>query len=78
VGTEDEPLTKRELDVIRLLVAGLSNQAIADQLGLSARTVQVHVAKAMSKTRTHTRTQLAVYALRRGLVPFEEEQEDHN
>jgi branched-chain amino acid transport system substrate-binding protein len=78
VATGDEPFSKRELDVVRLIVAGLSNQAIADQLGLSSRTVQVHVAKAMSKTRTQTRTQLAVYALRRELVSLEPEEDDRN
>jgi NarL family two-component system response regulator LiaR len=66
-------VTKRELDVIRLVVAGLSNQEIADDLGLSARTVQAHIASAMAKTGARTRTQLAVCALRRGWVPLEPE-----
>lgn len=61
-------LSLRELEVIRLVVDGLGNQQIADRLGLSRRTVQAHIAKAMSKTGTKTRTQLAVSALRSGLV----------
>jgi DNA-binding NarL/FixJ family response regulator len=63
-------LTPRELEVIRLLVDGLSNQEIADRLGLSRRTVQAHIANAMSRTKRRSRTQLAVFALRHGLVPL--------
>ncbi len=63
-------LTPRELEVICLLVDGLSNQEIADHLRLSRRTVQAHIANAMSRTQSRSRTQLAVCALRRGLVPL--------
>jgi DNA-binding NarL/FixJ family response regulator len=63
-------LTPRELEVIRLLVDGLSNQEIADRLGLSRRTVQAHIANAMSRTERRSRTQLPVVALRHGLVPL--------
>lgn len=63
-------LTPRELQVARLLVDGLSNQAIADRLSVSCRTVHAHLSNAMSKTGTQTRTQLAVFALRSGLVPL--------
>jgi two-component system, NarL family, response regulator LiaR len=63
-------LTPRELEVICLLVDGLSNQEIADRLGLSRRTVQAHVASAMGRTLTRSRTQLAVFALRRRIVPL--------
>ncbi len=63
-------LTPRELEVIGLLVDGLSNQEIADRLSLSRRTVQAHVASAMGRTQTRSRTQLAVFALRRRIVPL--------
>lgn len=63
-------LTPREVEVICLLVDGLSNQEIADRLRLSRRTVQAHVASAMSRTQTRSRTQLAVFALRRRIVPL--------
>jgi DNA-binding NarL/FixJ family response regulator len=63
-------LTPRELEVARLLVDGLSNQAIADRLSVSRRTVHAHLSNAMGKTGTQTRTQLAVFALRAGLVPL--------
>jgi DNA-binding NarL/FixJ family response regulator len=63
-------LTPREREVLRLLVDGLSNQEIADGLKISRRTVHAHVSSAMRKTGTHSRTQLAVYALRTGLLPL--------
>jgi NarL family two-component system response regulator LiaR len=63
-------LSARELQVVRLLVDGLGNQQIAERLGVSRRTVHAHLSNAMSKTRTQTRTQLAVYALRASLVPL--------
>lgn len=62
------PLTARELEIVRLVVDGLSNRAIAERLGISPRTVQAHIATAMRKTRVYTRTQLAVSVLREGLV----------
>ena len=63
-------LSPRELDVVRLLIAGHNNHEIAQSLGLSQRTVHAHLSNAMRKTGTTTRTQLAVYALRAGLVPL--------
>jgi DNA-binding NarL/FixJ family response regulator len=63
-------LSPRELEVLRLVVEGLTNQEIADRLGLARRTVQAHVANALEKTQTRSRTQLAVFALRSGLVPL--------
>jgi DNA-binding NarL/FixJ family response regulator len=69
------PLSPRELEVIQLVVDGLSNQEMADALGLSLRTVHAHVSNAMSKTDTSTRTQLAVHALRVGLVPLHSDQD---
>jgi DNA-binding NarL/FixJ family response regulator len=50
------------------VVGGATNPEIAEALGISARTVQGHIAACMRKTRTRSRTQLAVYALRIGLV----------
>jgi NarL family two-component system response regulator LiaR len=63
-------LTPRELEVVELVVEGLSNREIAHRLVVSERTVQAHVAAAMRKTQTASRTQLAVIALRRGWVPL--------
>lgn len=66
----DEELSRRELQVLALLVEGLNNVDIATSLDLSPRTVQSHVSNALQKTRTHSRTELAVAALRRGLLPL--------
>ena len=63
-------LTARERQVLQLVVDGCSSAEIADALGIATRTVQAHLATAMKKTNTHTRTQLAVHALRSGLVPI--------
>lgn len=61
-------LTDRELEVLRLIGAGHSNAAAAVCLGLSERTVQSHVRNLLSKSRTSSRTQLVVCALRRGVL----------
>lgn len=69
----DETLTPRELEVVALVVGGLSNAEIADALGISRRTAQAHVAAAARKLGVRTRTQLAVAALRRRLVALDSE-----
>lgn len=61
-------LSERERDVARLVAAGLSNEAIADRLGVSPRTVQTHVANARKKSGCANRTELGVLAVREGLV----------
>ncbi|MFC4128158.1 response regulator [Nocardia rhizosphaerae] len=57
-------LTARELDVLRLLVQGEGNQAIADRLHLGVSTVKGHIANLLDKTGTDNRVRLAVYASR--------------
>ncbi len=64
----DPPLTGRELDVLRLLVDGLSNHKIAERLCLSVETVRTHVRHITEKLAVSDRTQAAVKALRKGLV----------
>lgn len=64
----DPPLSQRELEVLRLLVEGLSNQKIADRLYLSVETVRTHVRHITEKLAVSDRTQAAVKALRQGLV----------
>ena len=59
------PLTERELEVLPLVVAGLSNQEIADQLHLGVSTVKTHIANLMEKTGTLNRVQLAVHGYQR-------------
>jgi len=64
------PLTPREREVLTLLVDGLTDREIAERLVLSVRTVHSHVAAIGRKTGCTTRTQIAVFALRNGLVPL--------
>jgi len=73
-STSDETpnnLTDRELEVVLLIVQGLTNREIADRLGISRRTVHAHVTQALRKTGRRSRTQLAVLALRKGWAPLE-------
>jgi DNA-binding NarL/FixJ family response regulator len=63
-----EPLTAREMDILKLMVEGLTNQAIGDVLGLSAGTVKGYAQTVMHKLGTTDRTQAAVKAIRLGLV----------
>ncbi len=64
-------LSDREVEVARHLIEGRSNRDIAALLNISARTVQSHVANAMEKTDARSRTHLAVWVLRAGLVPLD-------
>jgi DNA-binding NarL/FixJ family response regulator len=65
------PLTAREVEIVTLVVDGLTNPEIGKRLHISSRTVQSHVAAAMRKLEARSRTQLAVTALRAGVVPLE-------
>lgn len=66
------PLTERELEVLRLIAGGLSNQEIADTLVISTPTVYTHVSNILSKLQLASRTQAALYALREGLASLDE------
>lgn len=61
-------LTPRELEVVRLVAAGLSNDEIAEALVLGATTVKTHVSHVLAKLRLRDRVQLVVFAFRNGLV----------
>ena len=63
-----EPLTAREKDILRLMVEGLTNQAIAQVLSLSPGTVKGYTHTILQKLGTNDRTQAAVKAIRLGLV----------
>jgi len=67
-GERETGLTVRELEVLQLIVAGLSNKEIAAQLNLSANTVAVHRANIMDALGIHKTAELVVYAIRNGLV----------
>ncbi|WP_287127610.1 response regulator transcription factor, partial [Candidatus Cyanaurora vandensis] len=62
------PLTPRERQVLKLLVAGLSNQEISQKLFISGGTVQVHVHVILRKLNVRDRTQAAVAALQQHLL----------
>ena len=61
-------LTSRELEVLRLLVAGGSNREIADALFVSPRTVQAHLANLFGKLDVHTRAGAVARAYELGIV----------
>ena len=61
-------LTDREIEVLRLIVAGKSNHQIAEGLVISLNTVARHVANILGKTGVSNRTEAATYALRQGLA----------
>jgi two-component system, NarL family, response regulator LiaR len=67
VGLIDR-LTERELDVLRYMAKGLSNQEIAKTMVLSAATVHTHVSRVLAKLEVSSRTQAVVYALRAGVI----------
>jgi DNA-binding NarL/FixJ family response regulator len=61
-------LSKREMEVVRLLVDGLSNQEIADALFISSHTVANHITSILNKLGVDSRTAAATFALRHGIV----------
>jgi DNA-binding NarL/FixJ family response regulator len=63
-----EALSPRELEVLKLIVDGLSNQEIADKLIISLATAKTHVRNILNKLAVDDRTQAAVHAMRRRLV----------
>jgi NarL family two-component system response regulator LiaR len=66
-----EPLTEREVDVLRLIAQGLTNQEIAAKLFIGEGTVRTHVSSILSKQHLANRTQAALYALREGFASLE-------
>ena len=61
-------LTAREVEVLRLVAAGLSNAEIAERLFLSPNTVKVHVARILAKIEVHNRAGATEFALRHGIA----------
>lgn len=66
-----EPLTPRELETLRLISSGLSNQEISKKLFVQERTVAKYVSNILDKLHLANRTQAALYAIRRGLTEKE-------
>lgn len=67
-----DPLTPREVEVLRLVAQGRNNQEIAEELVISETTVRTHVSNILSKLHLASRTQAALYALREGLASLDE------
>jgi len=63
-----EPLTPRELEVLRLVAEGLPNKAIADRLDITEHTVKFHVNAVLGKLGAQSRTEAAMRAARLGLI----------
>jgi two-component system, NarL family, response regulator NreC len=67
-----ETLTNREHQVIVYAAHGMSNNEIAEQLSISARTVETFRAKAMNKLNLHSQVELIRYAIQSGIIPLED------
>ncbi len=68
-----DPLTEREIEVLRLVAQGLSNDTIAQKLVVSERTVRTHVSHILDKLHLANRTQMALYAVREGIAKLDSE-----
>jgi len=66
-----DDITDRERDVVRLVAHGRSNHEIAHELVISEKTVKTHISNILSKLHLQDRTQLAIYAIKKGLVDSE-------
>jgi DNA-binding NarL/FixJ family response regulator len=64
----DEPLSPREIDVLRLIAIGKSNKLIASQLSISDATAKTHVANILSKLCADDRTHAVTIAIKRGII----------
>jgi len=67
-----DPLTGRELEVLRLISQGLSNKEIASKIFIAEWTVRTHVSNILSKLHLASRTQAALHALRSGLASIDD------
>jgi DNA-binding NarL/FixJ family response regulator len=65
-------LTGKEIEIIRRVALGMSNREIAEQLSYSEKTVKNYLSIIFQKLGIRDRTQAAIFALRQGLIPFEE------
>lgn len=69
---DKDALSERELQVIELVAAGLTNQEIAEKLEISKRTVDNHISNILDKTKTGNRVALVRWALQWGKVCLDE------
>jgi NarL family two-component system response regulator LiaR len=67
-----DPLTARELDILRLIAKGHNNKEIAGKLVIAEETVHAHVSNILSKLHLASRTQAALYALKEGIASVDD------
>ncbi len=67
-----DPLTERELEVLRLIAQGMSNKEIAAKIFVAEWTVRSHVSNILGKLHLASRTQAALYALRSGIASLDD------
>jgi DNA-binding CsgD family transcriptional regulator/N-acetylneuraminic acid mutarotase len=68
VANENENLTERELEILRLVATGASNQQIARELSISVNTVKVHLRNIFTKLEVQSRTEATLYAIKEGWI----------
>jgi len=71
-GELPDPLTEREMEVLKLASKGMTNREIAQNLVISIRTVQVHLSNIFGKLKVGSRTEAVLHALRRGWLKLED------
>lgn len=71
--TED-PLSEREVEVLKLVARGFSNKQVAEMLTVSDGTVRIHVSNILNKLHLASRTQATLYALREGLASLDSDE----
>jgi NarL family two-component system response regulator LiaR len=67
-----QPLTEREVEVLRLVAQGKSNRQIAEEMVISLGTVRAHLSNILGKLHLASRTQATLYALREGLASLDD------
>ena len=65
---EAGPLSRRELEVVALVAAGMTNRQIADRLFIAERTAEGHVERIRNKLEVRSRTEVAMWAVEHGIV----------
>jgi DNA-binding NarL/FixJ family response regulator len=67
-----QPLSAREMEILKCITSGQSNKEVAKELGISRQTVKNHMTSILRKLAVNDRTQAAVYALRRGWIRLQD------